>query len=47
MDRIRGMLTLTRLVTCGWFSGVEAHFVIDTLVLGLMAASLALESHDG
>jgi hypothetical protein len=47
MDRIRGMLPLTRHVTCGSFGEVEAHFVIDTLVLGLMAASLALESHDG
>jgi hypothetical protein len=25
-----------------WFGHVEAHFVIDTLALGLMAASLAL-----
>jgi hypothetical protein len=30
-----------------WFGDVEAHFVIDTLVLGLMVASLAMESHDG
>ena len=36
------MVTLTRHVTCGWFGDVEAHVVIDTLVLGLTAASLAL-----
>ena len=42
MDKIRGMLALARRVTREWFGGVEAHFVVDTLVLSLMAASLAL-----
>ena len=42
MNRIRGLWGLARSMPREWFGHVEAHFVIDTLALGLMAASLAL-----
>ena len=42
MNRIQGLWSLTRSMPREWFGHVEAHFVIDTLALGLMAASLAL-----